>query len=103
MTHKSGAAELTAKDTLEKRPKMDEANVLELFQVNPRARHPALLVRHDGSKDIVTITEFSRTGFRLKVVARPELGEEIHIRVVGQRDMPGRIRWAYGEEAGGSF
>jgi hypothetical protein len=103
MTQKSRAAELAAEDTLEQRAKIEEANVLELFQVNPRARHPALLVRHDGSKDTVTITEFSRTGFRLVVGARPELGEEIHIRVVGQRDMPGRIRWAYGEEAGGSF
>ena len=102
MTRKPLGAESIAK-SVEQIVEIDDANVLRLFQVNPRARHPAMLVRRDGSENSVIITEFTRRGFRLAVVARPELGEEIQIRVAGQRDMPGRIRWAYGEEAGGSF
>ena len=88
---------------LEQYAKIGETNVLQLFQINPRARHVALLVRHDGTEESVTITEFTRGGFRLAVSARPDLGEEVHIRVLGQRDTPGRIRWAHGAEAGGSF
>lgn len=88
---------------MNERAQIDGVNVVQLFQGNPRARHPALLVRRDGTKNSIIITEFTQSGFRLAVVVRPELGEEVHIRVAGQRDMPGRIRWAYGEEAGGSF
>lgn len=102
MTNKPLAVELIEK-SVEQDVEIDDANVFKLFQVNPRARHPALLVRRDGSEDSVIITEFTRRGFRLTIAARPELGEEIHIRVTGQRDMPGRVRWVYGEEVGGSF
>ena len=65
--------------------------ILDAFRDNPRTRHPALLVRHDGSEDAVTITEFTQGGFRLEVSLRPNLGERV------------LIRWAHGAEAGGSY
>jgi hypothetical protein len=78
-------------------------DILSIFRTNPRSRHPATLVRHDGSENSVIITELTQSGFRLAVVTRPDLGEHVHIRVTGQSEMPGKIRWAYGAEAGGSF
>jgi hypothetical protein len=78
-------------------------DLLDRFRRNPRSSHPAKLVRQDGTEDAVTITEYSPGGFRLTVSTRPTLGEDIRIRVTGEPDVPGRIRWAYGEEAGGSF
>ena len=80
-----------------------EHSILDAFRTNPRARHPALLVRDDGSEDDVTITEFTTTGFRLAVSLRPKLGELVLLRVGGLRDIPGKIRWAHGAEAGGSL
>jgi hypothetical protein len=77
--------------------------LLDAFRANPRARHPALLVRHDGSEDAVTITECTDRGFRLSVTLRPNLGEQVLIRIDGLRDLPAQIRWAHGAEAGGSF
>jgi hypothetical protein len=73
------------------------------FRMNPRSRQPATLVRDDGSEDAVTITEWTDRGFRLTVRLRPKLGEKVLIRIVGIRDLPARIRWAHGAEAGGSF
>ena len=78
-------------------------SVLNAFRANPRARHPALIVREDGSEDAVTITECTDRGFRLAVAIRPKLGEQVLIRIVGARDLPAKIRWAHGTEAGGSF
>ena len=78
-------------------------DVLNMFRMNPRSRQRALLVRQDGSENSVVITEFTKSGFRLTVEERPELGEDIHIRLDGQPDLSGRIRWAHGAEAGGSF
>jgi hypothetical protein len=78
-------------------------SILDAFRTNPRTRHPALLVRDDGSEDVVTITEFTQTGFRVVVSLRPNMGERVLIRVTGVRDVPARIRWAHGAEAGGSF
>ena len=80
----------------------NDDGLLDAFRIDPRTRHPALLVRHDGSVDDVTITEFTPTGFRLAVLLRPHLGELISLRVAGLCDLPGRIRWAHGAEAGGS-
>jgi hypothetical protein len=80
----------------------NDHGLLDAFRTNPRTRHPASIVRHDGSIDDVTITEFTTTGFRLVVSLRPKLGELILLRVAGLRDLPGRIRWAHGAEAGGS-
>ena len=78
-------------------------SVLDAFRANPRARHPAHLVRDDGSEDAVTITECTDRGFRLVVSLRPRLGEHVLIRIVGARDLPATIHWAHGTEAGGSF
>ena len=78
-------------------------SILEAFRANPRTRHPAMLVRDDGSVDAVTITECTDRGFRLAVSLRPNLGERVLIRVDGVRDVPAQIRWAHGAEAGGSF
>ena len=78
-------------------------SIFEAFRANPRTKHPALLVRQDGSKDAVTITECTDRGFRLAVALRPNLGEQVLIRIVGARDLPAKIRWAHGTEAGGSF
>jgi hypothetical protein len=77
--------------------------ILDAFRDNPRTRHPALLVRDDGSEDAVTITEFTQGGFRLEVSLRPNLGERVLIRAIGLDDLPARIRWAHGAEAGGSY
>ena len=77
--------------------------ILGVFRDNPRMRHPALLVRQDGSEDAVTLTEFTDRGFRLTVSLRPHLGEPVLIRLDGFRDVPGRICWAHGAEAGGSL
>jgi hypothetical protein len=90
-------------DGFEDRTSIERTDILDMFRANPRSRHPALLVRNDGTEDSVTITEFTQTGFRLSVEASPELGEDVHIRLAGQLDVPGKIRWAYGAEAGGSF
>jgi len=78
-------------------------SILDAFRHNPRTRHPALLVRGDGSADPVTITECTERGFRLAVALRPNLGEQVLIRIDGARDLPARIRWSHGAEAGGSF
>jgi hypothetical protein len=99
----SNRQEKRASSDLSHPAEFDVADILTMFRINPRARHPALLVRQDGSENCVTITEYTQRGFRLTVVARPELGEVIQIRVAGRPDMPGRIRWAHGAEAGGSF
>jgi hypothetical protein len=80
-----------------------EARVLDIFRLNPRYRHPAMLVRRDGSETPVVLTEYTRMGFRLMVSFRPELGEDVQIRLAGQVDLPGKIRWTHGTEAGGSF
>lgn len=80
-----------------------ETCVLNIFRLNPRYRHPAMLVRSDGSETAVVLTEYTKGGFRLTVSFRPELGEDIQIRLTGQRDLPGKIRWTHGAEAGGSF
>ena len=78
-------------------------SILDAFRANPRSRHPALLVRDDGSEDAVTITEWTDRGFRLAVTLRPKLGEHVLIRIDGARDLSAQIRWAHGAEAGGSF
>lgn len=80
-----------------------EARVLNIFRLNPRYRHPAMLVRRDGSETPVVLTEYTQRGFRLTVSFRPELGEDVQIRLAGQLDLPGKIRWTHGTEAGGSF
>ena len=78
-------------------------SLLDAFRSNPRTRHPALLVRDDGSEDAVTVTECTDRGFRLTVTLRPKLGEQVLIRIAGVHDLPAQIRWAHGSEAGGSF
>ena len=93
-------------DTLRANPGSGAAithSILEAFRLNPRTRHPAVLVRDDGSEDAATITEYTEHGFRLAVTLRPNLGERVLIRTDGNRDLPARIRWAHGVEAGGSF
>jgi hypothetical protein len=78
-------------------------SILDAFRANPRTRHPAVLVRDDGSENAVTITECTDRGFRLTVTLRPNLGERVLIRIDGARDVSAQIRWAHGAEAGGSF
>ena len=80
----------------------DHHSILDAFRANPRTRHPAMLVRNDGSEDDVTITEFTPNGFRLTVALRPNLGESVLLRVKGLRDVQAKICWAHGSEAGGS-
>ena len=81
----------------------ENRDVSAAFRANPRTRHPAVLVREDGSEDAVTITEFTDCGFRLIVVSRPRPGERIMLRAHGGGDLTGKIRWSQGVEAGGSF
>ena len=80
-----------------------EARVLNNFRLNPRYRHPAVLVRRDGSETPVVLTEYTTAGFRLTLSFRPELGEDVQIRLARQLELPGKIRWTHGTEAGGSF
>jgi len=82
---------------------VEDTDLLNKFRKDPRSSHTATLVRQDGSEDAITITEYSLGGFRLTVSTRPTLGEDVHLRVTGQPDVPGRISWAHGQEAGGSF
>jgi len=77
-------------------------NLLDDFRRDPRASPAALLVREDGVQEPVTVTEFTSNGFRLAVSVRPNLGELVHLRVEGAADVPAKIRWAHGSEAGGS-
>ena len=74
----------------------------DAFRNNPRTRYPAVLVRHDGSEDEVTITEYTSNGFRVAVSSRPQLGERVLIRVAGVKDLPALTRWAYEAEASSS-
>lgn len=85
------------------RTDIGDTGLLKMFGINPRSRCPVTLVRHDGAENSVIITECTQSGFRLAVQDRPNLGEDVYIRVSGQRDVPGKIRWCHGEEAGGSF
>ena len=78
-------------------------SIMDAFRANPRSRHPARLVRDDGSEDLVTITEWTDRGFRLAVTLRPKQDERVLIRIDGVSDQPGQIRWVYGAEAGGSL
>ena len=102
MTGFSGRS-LTRSCPSEESGKKISHSILDAFRVNPRTRHAAVLVRDDGSEDAVTITECTEQGFRLAVTLRPNLGEQVLIRIGGIRDLPARIRWAHGVEAGGSF
>jgi hypothetical protein len=47
----------------EDRTSIERTDILNIFRANPRSRHPALLVRNDGTEDSLTITEFTQTGF----------------------------------------
>lgn len=74
----------------------------------PRAQriaveHRAVLVRADGAKSDVVVTDISKAGFRLKVTDTPNIGEHVSLRVERYGDFPAQIRWALGGEAGGVF
>jgi len=77
-------------------------SLIDEFRLDPRTRHAAFLVREDGVEEQGTVTEFTANSFRLAVSLRPNLGELVHLRVRGTPDVPAKIRWAHGLEAGGS-
>jgi len=64
--------------------------------------HPSILVRADGTETPVVIINISQSGFRLKMVETPLIGERVVLRGdVG--DVPAQIRWTLGDTAGGYF
>jgi hypothetical protein len=61
-----------------------------------------VLVRADGAESSVTITNVSQRGFRLKAPEVLSAGERVIFRgALG--DVPGEVRWALGNDAGGIF
>lgn len=67
------------------------------------ATHNAILIDSDGGELPVTITEISAGGFRLRTDETLIIGEKIRLRVDKGGEFPAQIRWALGDEAGGSF
>ncbi|MEA3058652.1 MAG: hypothetical protein QOE50_64 [Sphingomonadales bacterium] len=65
-------------------------------------RKAATLITSDGTEIAVTILDVSGSGFRLHVLEPLRIGEFVSLRV-DDGDVPAQIRWALGEEAGGTF
>ena len=60
------------------------------------------MIDSDGRKSDAIILDVSSTGFRLELTDLVQVGEIVTLRV--ERDeLPGQIRWALGNEAGGVF
>jgi hypothetical protein len=66
-------------------------------------RRPAVLVDSDGREQAVSILDVSSGGFRLEVSESPRIGEFVTIRADRGLAFPAQIRWALGNEAGGTF
>jgi hypothetical protein len=64
--------------------------------------HPVVLVRADGTEFSAVISDVSRGGFRLKSSEVPKAGERVIFRGKSG-DVPGEVRWSYGNDAGGIF
>jgi hypothetical protein len=65
-------------------------------------RKPAIVITSDGTEIEATILDVSGSGFRLHVLEPLRIGEFVSLRV-DDGLVPAQIRWALGEEAGGSF
>ena len=63
----------------------------------------ATLVLADGSEHAVTITDVSSGGFHLRTPGTMPIGQHVFLRVKRYGDFPAQIRWALGNEAGGTF
>lgn len=60
------------------------------------------MIDSDGHESDAIILDVSSTGFRLELTDLVRVGELVTLRV--ERDeIPGQIRWALGNEAGGVF
>lgn len=72
-------------------------------------RQEAVLVSSDQTEMPVTITDVSQSGFRIEaretfyIGENILIGEHVHLRLPREGEVPGRIRWAQGCEAGGVF
>ncbi|MEA3080165.1 MAG: hypothetical protein QOF05_1573 [Sphingomonadales bacterium] len=65
-------------------------------------RKAAIVITSDGTEIAVTILDVSGSGFRLHVLEPLRIGEFVSLRV-DDGDVPAQIRWALGDEAGGTF
>lgn len=76
-------------------------------QISRRQRvevlHDAKLVTSQGAEHDVTITDVSAGGFRLRTAVTMPIGEHVFLRVDRYGDFPAQIRWALGQDAGGTF
>jgi hypothetical protein len=66
-------------------------------------RRPAILITSDGVAINATILDVSSGGFRLEVSETPRIGEHVTLKVDRGDEFPAQIRWALGNEAGGTF
>ena len=65
-------------------------------------RKAAIVITSDGTEIGATILDVSGSGFRLHILEPLRIGEFVSLRV-DDGDVPAQIRWALGDEAGGSF
>ena len=72
-------------------------------------RQEAILVTSDLTENPVVIVDVSESGFRIEADETFYVGEtilideQVSLRVARNGDMPARIHWAQGCEAGGVF
>lgn len=66
-------------------------------------RRPAVVVDSDGRESDAVVLDVSSGGFRLETSDLLRIGEQITLRVDRDYQFPAQIRWAVGNEAGGTF
>jgi hypothetical protein len=65
-------------------------------------RQEAILVNSDGENIGITILDLSSGGFRMELSELLREGEEVTLRDRG-RDMPAKVKWVLGDQAGAVF
>jgi hypothetical protein len=63
----------------------------------------AVLIRENGFKDCVVITDISDGGVGFEVADPPAIGEHVIVRCPLRGDLAVQIRWASALRAGGAF
>jgi hypothetical protein len=66
-------------------------------------RRPAVLTNSDDLQINVIILDISAAGFRIEVHESINVGELVTLRMDRAEDLPAKIRWVLGAEAGGEF
>ena len=65
--------------------------------------YDAMLVTSDGHEVPVVVKDLSAEGFRIEIDEQLQVGEQVILRTPRGGDVPARIAWALGIEAGGTF